>query len=121
MFNYVLNDFLNTDIVSFDDFNYDYMFDFKFCKHSIKEVLSVCSFNVNGNLERKLENNDFINEFGSYDLIFFSETWSCEQNRLELAGFDKIVKHRKKLKRAKRCSGGICIYIKKIYQKVSKH
>ena len=92
---------------------YENIFENPFVNCTIKDVLSVCLLNVNGNLKDKLERDDFKHDFASYDLIFYSETWSCPSYKLELEGYDKIVKHRKKLQRAKRYSGGLCIFVKK--------
>ena len=85
---------------------------------NVKSELSVCSSNVHGGLEAKLENDDFINEFLNYDIVFFSETWTNKNSVLKLEGFSKpICKHRPRRRNAKRDSGGLCIFIKKEIRK----
>ena len=82
-------------------------------KNSIKNVLSMCSLNVYGSLESKLENVDFIKEFLNYDIIFFSETWTNKNSVLNMAGFSKpICNYRRRRKNAKRDSGGLVIFKK---------
>ena len=86
-----------------------------------KNFISVCSLNVHGGLESKLENDDFVQGFKNNDIVFFSETWANNNSKLKLEGFsDPIVKHRLKNKKAKRDSGGICIFIKKEIRKFIK-
>ena len=83
------------------------------CSNIEKNVLSICSLNVHGGLECKLENMDFVNEFVSKDIVFYSETWTNKNSILNLDGFSKpICKHRRRCKKAKRDSGGLCIFLK---------
>ena len=75
-------------------------------------MLSVCHLNVHGNLEKKLQCNNFIDKFKHRDIIIFSECWTHDNSVIEIPGYKKIVKHRPKVKRAKRCSGGVCMFYK---------
>ncbi len=80
--------------------------------------MSFCSLNVYGGLEQKLENPDFVNEFQNNDIIFFSETWTNKYSKLNLKGFSEpICKHRRRRKKAKRDSGGLCVFVKKEIEK----
>ena len=64
-------------------------------------------------MEKKLENQDFVNSINCFDIIILNETWTHKDSCLELDGFVcPFAKHRKKRHNAKRHSGGIVIFIK---------
>ena len=86
--------------------------DFECNIQNVKSILSVCHLNVYGNLEKKLQCNDFVNKFKHRDIIIFSECWSNENSILNISGYKKMVKHRPKVRRARRFSGGICMFYK---------
>ena len=69
--------------------------------------------NVYGLLEKKLENQDFVNSINCFDIIILNETWTHKDSILELGGFVcPFVKHRSKRRNAKRHSGGVVCFIK---------
>ena len=69
--------------------------------------------NVNGSLENKLECIEFVNSLVCHDIIVLSECWINANSVLNLNGFECISKYRRRRKRAKRDSGGICCFVSK--------
>ena len=64
-------------------------------------------------MEKRLENQDFVNSINGYDIIILNETWTHKNSTLELDGFVcPFVKHRPKRRNAKRYSGGVVCFIK---------
>ena len=49
----------------------------------------------------------------NHDIIFFSECWSNRHSKLKLEGYERVCKHRKRRKRARRDSGGLVCFFKK--------
>ena len=69
--------------------------------------------NVNGDLEKKIEDPVFIEFFNGNDIILLNECWINKTNDLRMDGYaDPICKFRKKKKGAKRDSGGLCCFIR---------
>ena len=60
----------------------------------------------------KIENPDFRKTINQYDIIFLSECWFSPKTKIELEGFVPVIKARKRKKRAKRDSGGLCVLVK---------
>ena len=75
--------------------------------------LSFVNLNVYGSLEEKLKNCDFKNLINNHDFISLSECWINKKSSINLEGYEKIVKCRKRLKKARRDSGGIAVYYRK--------
>ena len=67
---------------------------------------------MNGNLVEKLECDEFVKSINCYDIILLSETWTNKHSKLQLNGYVKVCKHRKRRKRAKRDSGGLVCFFK---------
>ena len=74
--------------------------------------MSVFSFNINGNLDVKLQNIEFVQAIQNYDIIFLSECWINSKTSITLDNYTCFKKTRKRKKRAKRDSGGLCIFVK---------
>ena len=71
------------------------------------------SLNCNGSLESKLECVDFVDSLKPHDIIILSECWINRKCVLNLEGYECVTKCRRRRKRAKRDSGGLCVFIKK--------
>ena len=75
--------------------------------------LKILSWNINGLNDNKTEDADFVNKLIEYDIILLYESWTSEQFNFEIDGFTCYNFYRKfQHKKAKRCSGGIVIYIR---------
>jgi len=73
----------------------------------------VLSWNVHGASSDKLEDNEFIKQIAENDVIFLYETWSKIDSTLDITGYKCYNFYRKfQNRRAKRCSGGVAVYIK---------
>ena len=83
-----------------------------FSSESLKE-LSIVALNCNGSLETKLECADFVNMLSCHDIIVLSECWINRNSVLNLDGYECVTKCRRRRKRAKRDSGGMCVFVKK--------
>ena len=59
-----------------------------------------------------MHNPDFLNVLNNHDIIFLNECWTNKTDAFELNNYKCFHKHRKKSKRAKRNSGGLCIFLK---------
>ena len=68
--------------------------------------------NVNGGLHDKLKLNSFVKRMRENDVVLLSECWSNKVKDLDIEGFKRISKTRKRKKRSKRDSGGLEVYIK---------
>ena len=73
--------------------------------------LSIMSLNCNGSLESKLECVDFVDSLKPHDIIILSECWINRKCVLNLEGYECVTKCRRRRKRAKRDSGGLCVFI----------
>ena len=71
------------------------------------------SLNCNGSLESKLECIDFVNSLSCHDIIVLSECWINRNSVLNLEGYECVTKCRRRRKRAKRDSGGMCVFVKR--------
>ena len=66
----------------------------------------------------KIESPDFVDLFiDKYDIIFLSECWTAENffihdESFQIRNYTCFSKHRRKSKKAKRNSGGLCVFIK---------
>ena len=76
------------------------------------ENLNILSYNIFGNLSLKIENPDFLDIIDKYDVVFLNECWINKNDSFEIQNFKCFKKHRKKSKKAKRNSGGLCVFIK---------
>ena len=77
------------------------------------ESLKVCSWNIRGLTREKLDEEILGKLFNQYDILMLSETWFVNENELEIDNFKLYHFNRSILdKRAKRGSGGICVYVK---------
>lgn len=75
--------------------------------------LKITSWNVNGLTRCKLDDSDFVNKLCENDIIILYETWTNEHSDIEIDGYKSYNMYRKfQNRRARRCSGGIVIYIK---------
>ena len=78
-----------------------------------ESALNVMSLNLNGMLAEKLEGENGLKEcIGKYDCAFISETWTNEFSSIDIKGYVKYCKHRKRRENAKRDSGGLVVYFK---------
>ena len=74
---------------------------------------NVMSLNVNGMFAEKLESESGLKKFiEKYDCVFVSETWTNKYSNIDIEGYVKYCKHRKRRKHAKRDSGGLVVYFK---------
>ena len=74
--------------------------------------MNILSWNVHGNLKLKIDSPYFKDVINKYDVVFLSECWLSEDTRIEFKGYTCFTKARKRKKRAKRDSGGLCVFIK---------
>ena len=76
--------------------------------------LCIFSWNLHGNLKLKIDVPEFITTLDTklHDIIFLSECWFSSKTPIDLNGFKCYKKARQRRKRAKRDSGGICVFIK---------
>ena len=83
--------------------------------------LSVLCWNVNGGLNVKLGCPDFVTLCESYDIILLSETWTNIYSDLSVRGYECVVKHRDRKRKAKRDSGGlVCFFRESIFKGVTR-
>ena len=81
--------------------------------------MSLFSFNINGSLVKKLEDECFVNLLSRYDIIVLTECWTNANSFISLDGYECISKHRIRRKKGKRDSGGItCFFAKAIWKGV---
>ena len=79
--------------------------------------MKVLSWNVNGLTEDKLQDDDFLNLISGYDVIFLYESWTREDSKIEIPGYSSYNFYRTfQHGRARRCSGGVVVYIRQHYQ-----
>ena len=74
------------------------------------------SWNVQGlktKTHEKLDDYCFVNCLKQFDIIGLMETHANEDSNSELDGYVTYQKLRKKIRRAKKCSGGITVFCKK--------
>ena len=75
--------------------------------------------NVNGSLELKLGCKEFMESVSKFDVILCCESWTNEFSKIEIDGNERVCKHRKRKKNAKRDSGGlVCYFSKNIFKGV---
>ena len=60
----------------------------------------------------KIESSEFIDNFIGHDIIFLNECWISCNSKFELNGYKCYLKARKRKRRAKRDSGGLCLFVK---------
>ena len=61
----------------------------------------------------KLTDPEFISYVNKYDVILLCETWTSKLSSLSISGFEVFASHRPKInKKARRCSGGVILYVK---------
>ena len=75
---------------------------------------NIFSWNIHGNLKLKIDSPEFIDILNpdKHDIIFLSECWFSNTTHTKLDNFDCFKKARPRRKRAKRDSGGLCVFIK---------
>ena len=83
-----------------------------FVNHVSQHNLNIFSWNIHGNLNLKYDSPEFVNVFNGNDFIFLNECWISYASKFELNGYNCYLKARKRKKRAKRDSGGLCVFIK---------
>ena len=70
-------------------------------------------YNVQGLTRYKLSDPQFIDYITKYDLIMLCETWTSAKSNFTIPNYEAFYSHRpKRNKKAKRCSGGVIIYVK---------
>ena len=74
------------------------------------------SFNVEG-ISNQLKNDVFLSSIKKFDFISLVETWLQESSKINIEGYYCFNKCRRKAKKARRYSGGICILVKKTLRK----
>ena len=74
--------------------------------------MTFISFNVQGSLNEKLKDVSFIESVFNYDVVMLCESWTNEMSDVDVEGYIRISKVRKRKKYAKRSSGGLEVYIK---------
>ena len=74
------------------------------------------SFNVEG-ISDQLKNDVFLSSIEKFDFISLVETWLPESSKINIEGYYCFNKCRRKAKKARRYSGGICILVKKTLRK----
>ena len=79
---------------------------------SFYKDLNILSWNIHGNLKLKIDSPNFVNLINQNDIVFLNECWLSKNTKIELDGFTCYTKARKRKKRAKRDSGGLCVLIK---------
>ena len=60
----------------------------------------------------KIKNPDFVELICKHDIIFLNECWLSSTSSVEISNYTCFLKPRKKRKRAKRDSGGLCILVR---------
>ncbi|CAG2236161.1 unnamed protein product [Mytilus edulis] len=88
-------------------------------QNSLIKQLTISAWNIHG-LGDKSNDDFFLNSIKS-DINILLETWKGECKEYNIPGFNTFSKIRKKKKKAKRHSGGILVYYKKIYSKGISH
>ena len=73
----------------------------------------LCCLNCNGSLESKLECVDFVISLSCHDIIVLSECWININSVLNLEGYECVTKCRRRRKRGKRDSWGMCVFVKR--------
>ena len=80
--------------------------------------MSILLYNVQGLVRYKLTDPDFINYVSKYDLILVCESWTSKTSNITISGFESFPSHRPKVnKKARRCSGGVILYVKEHFVK----
>ena len=74
------------------------------------------SFNVEG-ISNQLKNDVFLSSIKKFDFISLVETWLPERSNINIEGYYCFNKCRRKARKARRYSGGICILVKKTLRK----
>ena len=75
--------------------------------------MNIASWNIHGLTRHKLEDQNFVQLVSSYDICFLYESWTDVNSKIDITGYTAYNFYRKILhKRAKRCSGGVCLYMK---------
>ena len=86
--------------------------------------LRVCSWNIHGLNDHKLSKNAIGTFLTQHDMIMLSETWNVKPSETghqeyELEGYTPIdIPREFKHIHAPRGSGGLCIFIRKVYTKL---
>ena len=75
-------------------------------------TFSIILWNLNGRLSSNLKNQEFSKLINAHEILIFNETWTNTFSDIDIRNYKLFSKHRKKLARAKRDSGGICVYIR---------
>ena len=74
--------------------------------------VSFLSWNIHGNLKLKLDDPNFVSLLLQHDLILLSECWFSKKCNFNLNGYTCFMKARTRKRKAKRDSGGLCVFIK---------
>ena len=65
-----------------------------------------------GDLENKLKLKDFTSYLNKHDIILLNETWTNDNSRIHLEGYESFSKCRFRKQRSKRDSGGIVMFVR---------
>ena len=74
------------------------------------------SLNVEG-ISNQLKHDAFLSNIKKFDFISLVETWLSESSKINIERYYCFKKGRRKAKKARRYSGGICILVKKTLKK----
>ena len=74
--------------------------------------VSFLSWNIHGNLKLKFDDPNFLYLLLQHDLILLSECWFSKKCNFDLNGYTCFKKARTRKRKAKRDSGGLCVFIK---------
>lgn len=78
-----------------------------------KIELKVASLNIQGSLNTKCKNDDFIDIVKNYDLLCIQESWLIKGQSSDIKNYEYFRSDRYKGKTSKRGHGGVVIYFKK--------
>ena len=81
-----------------------------------KHELTICSWNIQG-VNNKLEDESVLQQIMRHDIICLLETHCKETQELAIEGYQGHQIIRPKLRKAKRHSGGISVFVKKEIRK----
>jgi exonuclease III len=79
------------------------------------KLLNIACWNVNGLKSKnfnKLEDQTFLSEITQHDIIGLIETHAAPTDIVHISGYQSVSVTRTKIKKARKHSGGIVVYIK---------
>ena len=82
-------------------------------------MLRIACWNVRGLNSKKVQDNEFLNIVNKFDIVSLVESWTHKDSPIDIPGFCHFHAPGKKVKKRGRRSGGIIIYFRDQFQKVS--